>query len=131
MNWLSANQIRETPPVELGTGGFCFLVAEILLERFPSAIVYRLTSPGSPFAHIFISINGCYMDIEGCRNVPREMRRHLDAPHLQVEMTDLQTVREFFYQKYDESQHCAARATLEHYVNSNPERFASPNFQGS
>jgi hypothetical protein len=125
MHWLSEDEIRNYAPLELGEAGFCFVVAEILLARFPDATLFKLTSHASPFAHVFISIDGQYMDIGGCRDVIAETRFRLNTS-LELHPADSKPVRNFFYPKYNLSQLCAARETLERYINANSGIFGRP-----
>lgn len=127
MTWLSADEIRTTTPQELGQGGFCFIVAEILLERFPDATLLRLTSPAHEYGHVFLAINGAHMDIGGFRDVVADARFRFDDRSLEPEPVSAQAVRSFFYPKYNTSQLSAARETLKAYIDSRPERFRLTN----
>lgn len=103
-------------PVELGAGGFCFLAAELLMEKYPMAALCRLTdSSRARFAHVFISANNMPADIRGFRSVAA-MRFDYDDYSLIEEPTDQRIVRDFFYPKYSSAQMCAARVVLAGYI---------------
>ena len=97
----SAENIYDTPPCELGRGNFCFLVAEILLERFPDARLCRLASPGHDYAHILILVDDEYIDIKG-RTTLAEMRFYFDDNFLKpMPVDDEKSVRDFFYSRHE------------------------------
>ena len=55
----TAEQISRSDALHLASGGFCFLVVEILLEMFPGAKVVRLTDKeGNRFVHVYVSVDG-------------------------------------------------------------------------
>jgi hypothetical protein len=52
----------------LGTEGYCDLAADVLLEFFPNAALYRLTDEtGERFGHVFLAVDDCAMDMRGLR----------------------------------------------------------------
>jgi hypothetical protein len=110
---LSPDQIRSSDPIELGTGGFCFLVAELLKAKYPQAELWRLTNrEGTTYRHVFVRIDGKPCDIKGFRKVC-EMRFDLGDNSLVEETTDAQAIQVYFSQfKYSEEQLAAARAVL-------------------
>ena len=123
MNWLEPDQIRKTSPTELGEGGLCFLVAEILLERNPEAILYRLTSPAHEYGHVYLLLDDNQIDIKGPRDVVAAMRTQCDDQRLVPEKADTHRVRRHFYPKYSTAQLCAARETFLSFIDSNPQIF--------
>ena len=112
----SPDQIKNSDPIELGTGGFCFLVAELLKAKYPQAELWRLTNrERKTYPHIFVRIGGIPCDINGFRSV-HEMRFDLDDSSLIEEMADAQAIRDYFYPRYSPEQLAAARSRLAPYV---------------
>jgi hypothetical protein len=116
------NQIRGTNAVELGSGGFCFLFAELLAAKYPASRMSRLTGPKNPFAHVFVFVGGKAADIKGFRPV-RDMCFDFDIPDLHVEEVDAHAVRDHFRSGYNDDQLEAARAVLRGYIDENPTLF--------
>ena len=120
---LSAEAIQKMNPVELGSGGLCFLVAEILADRFPDSVLCRLTCQDRKrYAHVFVSVKSVPVDIKGFRNVDK-MRFDYDDTSLVLEPIDEASVRQFFYPHYAERQLLNARIALESYIKSHPDVF--------
>jgi hypothetical protein len=108
----SPDQINSADPIELGTGGFCFLVAELLKAKYPQAELRRLTNrEGKTYSHVFVRIDGIACDIKGFRSV-HEMRFDLDDNSLVEQIADAQAIRDYFYREYSLEQLAAARSRL-------------------
>ena len=110
---------------DLGLAEFCFLVAEILLEQFPNATLYRLTDPQrKAFAHVFLSVEGKYLDIMGYGDVVGRFKNRTNCYGLIAEEIEPQKLREHFYPCYkgqeDKAALCAARDKLQRYIHLNP-----------
>ena len=111
-SYLSPDQINTYEPVELGTGGFCFLVAEMLKEKHPHAEFWRLTNrERTKYSHVFVRVDGKPCDIKGFRSVA-EMRFDLNDYGLAEEITDPKEIKNYFYHWYSTEQLAAARAVL-------------------
>ena len=132
MNWLSPAEIEETDPVELGSGGFCFVVAEILAVRIPGSAFYRLTDlERKRWGHVFVLANGQYWDIKGI-NTLTAMLRHFNDPDLVTpEHVDAQSVRQFFHPRYSLDQLRSAKTTLQTYIETHSDVFPSRRLPGS
>ena len=118
MWWLTAKEIGETDPVELGMGGFCFLVAELLMEKYPDAELCRLTDKDrTTFAHVFVRIDGRPCDIKGFRSLSA-IREDRPEPGLVEEPVSVESVQMFFHARYDVELLAAARTVLEQYLAS-------------
>jgi hypothetical protein len=127
VNLFSVESIKWTPPDELGSGGFCFVVAEILKARFPASVLYRLTDLNRTYyTHVFRAVGGAYVDIKGFRKLIDLKFDHPNNSQL-VEAIDEENVRKHFYpcyqKKEDREALSAARAKLRLYIDSNPAIF--------
>lgn len=113
---LSPDQISSSDPIELGAGGFCFLVAELLRAKYPQAELWRLTNrERETYAHEFVLIDGMPCDINGFRSVDA-MRFDLDDNSLVEEIAYAQAIRDSFYPLYSPEQLAAARYRVGPYV---------------
>jgi hypothetical protein len=113
---LSPNEITNYDPIQLGTGGFCFLVAELLKANYPQTELRRLTNrEGKTYPHVFVRIDGMPCDINGFRSVDA-MRFDLDDNSLVEQIADAQAIRDYFYPVYSPEQLAAARSRLAPYV---------------
>lgn len=111
-SYLTPKEIRDYDPIQLGMGGFCFLVAEMLKAKCPSAELWKLTNrDGTMYRHVFVRVNGKPYDIKGGRNVD-EMRFDLGDYGLVEKMADAQAIHDYFYPLYPSEQLAAARAAL-------------------
>ena len=119
----TAEQISRSDALHLASGGFCFLVVEILLEMFPGAKVVRLTDKeGNRFVHVYVSVDGQRIDIKGRRSLKEIQEDYPDDPSLEEEV-NAATVREFFYKDYSEPQLAAARIVLRTHIEQNITRY--------
>jgi hypothetical protein len=126
---LSPSQLAEVSPEELGHGGFCFVVAELLARKYGSNELYRLTDrSGEMFAHIFIRVGEKTMDIHGFREIAEMRRDYSDDGATEEERVDMQRVRARFYPYYSAAQLDAVRKMLSVFIESHPERFPLPIF---
>ena len=82
-------------PVEsLGTEGYCDLAADVLLEFFPDAVLYRFTDEtGERFGHVFLAVDGCALDITGFKTLEEMAALHNE---LHPEPVTRDAVRSFF-----------------------------------
>jgi len=113
---LSPEEIANYDPIQLGTGGFCFLVAELLMAKHPQAELWRLTNrEGKTYPHVFVRIDGMPCDINGFRSVDA-MRSDWGDNSLVEQIADAQAIRDFFYPKYSPEQLAAARCRLAPFV---------------
>ena len=113
---LSPDQITNYDPIQLGTGGFCFLVAELLMEEYPQAELWRLTNrEGTTYAHVFVRIDGMPCDSNGFRSVDA-MRFDFNDNSLVERIANSQAIRDYFYHGYTREQLAAARSRLAPYV---------------
>jgi hypothetical protein len=109
---LSPDQITNYDPIQLGTGGFCFLVAELLKAKYPQAELCRLTNrEGTTYHHVFVRVDGRACDIKGFRCV-HQMRFDLNDDSLVEEIADAQAIQDYFYHRYTDEQLAAARVSL-------------------
>jgi|ERR1035441_683656 hypothetical protein len=112
----SPDQITNYDPIQLGTGGFCFLVAELLKAKYPQAELWRLTNrERKTYPHVFVRIDGIPCDINGLRSV-EDMRFDLNDDSLVEEIADAQAIRDYFHLLYSNEQLAAARSRLAPYV---------------
>lgn len=124
----TTDQLAEVPPEELGHGGFCFVVAELLAEKYESNEVYRLTdSAGEAFAHVFIRVNGKPMDIQGVGTIERMRSDYSDGRALKEERVDMQRVRDRFYPHYCIAQLSVVRNILSAFIEAHPSNFPPRN----
>ena len=106
------DQISSYDAIELGTGGFCFLVAELLKELYPKAELRRLTNlERNRYYHVFVRLDGQACDIKGFRSV-EEMRSDLNETNMVEESVDAQAIQDYFYPCFSPEQLAAARAVL-------------------
>lgn len=120
----TAEQISRSDALHLASGGFGFIVTEILLEMFPCARILRLTDKeGKRFVHVYVSVDGQRIDIKGRRSLKDIQGDYPDDPSLEEEV-DAATVREFFYKDYSEPQLAAARIVLRTHIQQNITRYA-------
>ena|SRR5208337_3046574 len=109
---LSPDQITAYDPIVLGAGGFCFLVAELLMQMNPKAELRRLTNlDRRRYYHVFVRVDGQACDIKGFRCV-EDMRFDLNESGLVEESADSQAIHDYFYPCYSPEQLAAARAVL-------------------
>jgi hypothetical protein len=115
MTWFSRfspDEIANYDPIQLGAGGFCFLVAELLKANYPQAELWRLTNrERKTYDHVFVRIDGMPCDINGFRSVDA-MRFDLDDNSLVEQIADAQAIRDYFYREYSLEQLAAARSRL-------------------
>jgi hypothetical protein len=120
---LPVKEIRQMDAIHLGSGGFCFLVAESLIGRFPEGVLYRLTDRDRrEFFHVFVSVSGARMDIKGVRSIADMRFDYRNAAAIE-EPVDIWNVRKVFYPQYSIEQLCAARAVIEAYIDSHADIF--------
>jgi hypothetical protein len=109
---LTPDEIRNYDPIHLGSGGFCFVVAELLKEKYPQAKLWRLTNrERTTYDHVFVCIDGKPCDIHGFRSFD-QMRFDLDNKSLVEVPADAQAIQDYFYHRYSPEQLTAARAVL-------------------
>jgi len=112
----SPDEIANYDPIQLGTGGFCFLVAELLKANYPQAELWRLTNrERKTYPHVFVRIDGMPCDINGSRSVDA-MRFDLHDNSLVEQIADAQAIRDYFYPLYSDEQLAAARSRLAPFV---------------
>jgi hypothetical protein len=88
------NDLIQESVESLGTEGYCDLAADVLLEFFPNAVIYRLTNKtGERFGHVFLVVDGCALDINGFKSF-EEMATNND--NLYPEPVARDAVRNFF-----------------------------------
>jgi hypothetical protein len=111
-SYLTPDEIKNYDPTQLGAGGFCFLVAELLKTKYPQAELWRLTNQeGTTYHHVFVRIDGRECDIKGFRSVD-DMRFDLNDPSLVEERADARAIQDFFHPHYSPEQLAAARAVV-------------------
>src|SRR5260370_32632427 len=74
-SFYSADTSKKMDPIEAGSGGFCFVMVELLMLRYPNSQLCRLTSGDrTAFEHVFVCVAGSAVDIGGFRDVVAEAR---------------------------------------------------------
>lgn len=108
----SPEHISSLDAIALGTGGFCFLVAELLKEQYPNAELRRLTDQErTRYYHVFVRVDGQACDIKGFRSV-HDMCFDFGEPDIIEESADAQAIKDYFEPFYSREQLNAARAVL-------------------
>jgi hypothetical protein len=80
----------------LGTEGYCDIAAEVLLESFPDAQLYRLTDvSGERFGHVFLVVGERAVDITGFTRLA-ERAATAASENLHPEPVSLEAVRAYF-----------------------------------
>jgi hypothetical protein len=120
-------QLAKISPEELGQGGFCFMVAELLARKYASNDLYRLTDrSGEAFAHVFVRVDDKPVDIHGFRNIAEMRRDYSGDGAVTEERVDMQKVRARFYAIYSVAQLDVVREKLSVFIESRPDRFPLP-----
>jgi hypothetical protein len=120
---LSPNELSEVSADELGRGGFCFLVAELLAEKYRSNAIFRLTDGlRKRFSHVWIEANGKPVDIYGFRSVAEMRRDYEDVSCNKEDAVAAQIVREHFYRFYSVDQLRVVRDKLRAFIESERDR---------
>jgi len=78
----------------LGTQGYCDIAAEILLESYPDARIFRFTD-GDSFGHVFLVIDCRALDISGFKSI-EEMSATEACRGLRCEPVTLEAVQQSF-----------------------------------
>ena len=120
---LPVTEITCSNAEQLGSGGFCFLVAELLQAKYRGSVLWRLTdSIRTKYAHVFVCVEGHPADIKGFRSID-EMRFDYNDYSLVAEPIEAQSVRDFFYPNYTQDQLSAGRDVLRCYINTHNDIF--------
>jgi hypothetical protein len=123
MTWLSAEQIRNTPATELGTGGFCCIAAYLLRMLYPNAQLYRLTEAGKhEYKHVYVTVAGQALDIKGFRSVS-EMRSDFAQFTLIEEAVDADSMLRYICHRYKPDRLAAAMRVLSSYIDAHNSEF--------
>lgn len=109
----------------LGTVGYCDIAAEVLLESFPDAQLYRVTdNTGSRFAHVFLVVDGSALDIKGFQTIEEIVASH-GGEGFQAEPVTMMAVHIAFrgHGRTPEEREIVRRRFLDH-IEENPEIFS-------
>jgi hypothetical protein len=111
-------EIEDQDPTDLGRGGDCDIVLEILCDLYPNGRPHRLTTDSNDFAHTFLMYNGAPIDIRGVTTVD-EMRSHYGDPSLRAEPVTLEQVQVYFRGHRTVEEKRRTRAHLQNHILKN------------
>jgi hypothetical protein len=118
------SDLLEESVESLGTEGYCDIAAEVLLESFPDAQLYRLTdAAGERFGHVFLVVGERAVDITGFKRLA-EIAAKEASEDLHPEPVSQDAVRAYFRghgRTADERR--IVRTRFVDYVAQNPEIF--------
>ena len=123
MGFNDYNYLYEESAEELGTTGFCDLVAELLQKSFPEAELYRLSNgTENSFAHVFLVIGSLMLDIKGFRSLEEYKKEEAERNHY-AEPVKWPQVRAAFRYNRDRHEIDIARSRFVDYIAENPDKF--------
>jgi hypothetical protein len=97
------SEIEDEDPIKAGRGGACHLALEVLLDFYPTAQPFRLTTEEEDgFDHVFLMLNNEPLDIRGFTTID-ELRKWYRNGALDPVATTLEQIQ----QKFGHDYHCS------------------------
>ncbi|MCF7788292.1 MAG: hypothetical protein K9N47_19370 [Prosthecobacter sp.] len=119
------SDLYEDSVENLGTQGYCDLVADVLREFHPDAHTYRITNTsGNRFAHVFLMLGNTALDITGATSIDKILARYTHVECAIADPTTPEAVTAFFLGHGREpKEHDIVTTRFRDHISSNPQQF--------